>query len=57
LQSEDTPGLAMTRSMGDIVSKKIGVIAEPCKFYNKRNFKKYIKRLINDSFSIWWCLG
>ena len=29
LEKEDKPGLAMTRSLGDIVGKKIGVTSEP----------------------------
>ena len=36
LKNEDIPGLAMTRSFGDEVAARVGVIAEPGKiFYNK----------------------
>ena len=39
LQSEDTPGLAVTRSMGDLIGKKCGVTADPGNekdFYNSQ---------------------
>ncbi len=32
LKNEDVPGLAMTRSFGDEVASRVGVIAEPGKF-------------------------
>lgn len=32
LKNEDIPGLAMTRSFGDEVASRVGVIAEPGKF-------------------------
>lgn len=31
LKNEDIPGLAMSRSIGDIVASKVGVISEPGK--------------------------
>jgi hypothetical protein len=33
LKNEDIPGLAMTRSFGDEVASRVGVTAEPGKFY------------------------
>lgn len=29
LQNEETPGLAVTRSFGDLVGKKVGITSEP----------------------------
>ena len=34
LKSDDIPGLAMTRSFGDEVASRVGVTAEPGKFYS-----------------------
>ena len=33
LKNEEIPGLAMTRSFGDSVAARVGVIAEPGKSY------------------------
>ena len=34
LQHEDSPGLAMSRSLGDYQAHSIGVIPDPCKLKN-----------------------
>jgi len=41
LKTENVPGLAMSRSFGDLIAKKAGVIAEPGKIL-KREFERFI---------------
>lgn len=45
LKTEDIPGLAMTRSFGDEVASRVGVTAEPGKFY------KHFYLLLQKSWS------
>ena len=51
LQDEDLPGLAMSRSVGDFVSKAVGVTSEP-EFY-ERPMEKCDKMLLVASDGIW----
>jgi len=48
---EDKPGLAMTRSLGDIIAKKIGVISEPDIF--EYEIKQNDKFIVIASDGIW----
>ena len=41
LKNEDIPGLAMTRSFGDEVAARVGVIAEPGKNDLANNFRNF----------------
>ena len=37
LRDEDRPGLAMSRSFGDLVAASVGVISEPEIYYTKKH--------------------
>jgi serine/threonine protein phosphatase PrpC len=50
-KDKSVPGLAMTRSIGDLISKKNGIISEP--EIKHRNLTKYDKFLILASDGIW----
>lgn len=47
----------MTRSMGDLVGKKIGVISIPCILYLFSYIKTSFVRLIDDYISFRWYMG
>jgi serine/threonine protein phosphatase PrpC len=48
LKEVNTPGLAMSRSFGDLISKEVGVTAEPGKLINKF-FIESFDHVLSDS--------
>ena len=42
MKTENVPGLAMSRSMGDIVAQSVGVIPDPGKFFYIQNSLSWI---------------